>query len=93
MVFVHLIDIFSCQPQNGDQLDFALVHMLKDSTWKPNTKWAGCRIYEEMKEPRFVLVRDILRGAHMIPTFTTNKKGLSYLNDHVDADMFLRAGN
>jgi hypothetical protein len=67
--------------------------MLQHSKWKPNTVWEGCRVYDESKEPRFVLPKFLVRGVHMISTFESNSVGRAYLNDLIDYDMFLRAGN
>lgn len=42
----------------------------------------------------FVMVKYLLRGMHMIEAFTGNtKERREFLNDTIDADMFLRAGN
>ncbi|KAJ7923822.1 hypothetical protein B0H13DRAFT_1463328, partial [Mycena leptocephala] len=73
--------------------DIAVVGMLKKSNWTPKTKWAGCRVYDEKKSLDLVLVKYLIRGAHMIPVSDANKPSLAYLNDLIDGDMFVRAGN
>jgi hypothetical protein len=70
----------------------AVVHLFKQSSWKSKTNIAGCHVIEEVNEPRFVMLRYLIRGAHMIPVFDT-KAGRFMLNDLIDSDMFLRAGN
>jgi hypothetical protein len=62
--------------QDGSQLDFAMLRMLKESTWKPNTKWEGCRAYEELKGAKLISVQDVVRGVHMIPTQLVSGKNL-----------------
>ncbi|KAJ7143960.1 hypothetical protein C8R44DRAFT_915780, partial [Mycena epipterygia] len=59
----HLYDLFTCKSLDGRQHDVALVSMLKPSSWKPNTFWDGCRVYEESKETRFMLMKYLVRGA------------------------------
>jgi hypothetical protein len=66
--------------------------MFKLSSWKPRTQIEGCNILEEAKNLEFVMVRYLIRGAHMIPIFET-KAGRFILNDLIDCDMFLRTGN
>ncbi|KAJ7105516.1 hypothetical protein C8R44DRAFT_639068, partial [Mycena epipterygia] len=88
-----LYDLLTCKSLGGRQHDVALVSMLKPSSWKPNTFWDGCRVYEEPKETRFVLMKYLIRGAYMSPAFDSPKDNLTYLVDTVDYDMFLRAGN
>ncbi|KAF8574636.1 hypothetical protein K439DRAFT_1548472, partial [Ramaria rubella] len=50
-------------------------------------KWEGCTVVEE-KDYRFVMLKYLLCGCHMIPTFE-KKVGRYYLNDLVDGDAFL----
>ncbi|KAJ7897792.1 hypothetical protein B0H13DRAFT_2664685 [Mycena leptocephala] len=59
----------------------------------PKTKWAGCRVYDEKKSLDLVLVKYLIRGAHMIPVSDANKPSLTCLNDLIDGDMLVRAGN
>jgi hypothetical protein len=87
-----LQDLLHCTLPSGDEHDVAVIRMFKDSTWRPNTLIARCPIQAEANEPRFVMLKYLIRGAHMIPIFST-KKGQFILNDLVDADMFLRTGN
>ena len=70
----------------------AVVHTFKPSSWKPKTNIEGCHVLEESMEPRFVMLKYLIRGAHMIPVFET-KDGRFMLNDLIDSDIFLRAGN
>ncbi|KAJ7914013.1 hypothetical protein B0H13DRAFT_1611970, partial [Mycena leptocephala] len=45
--------------------DVALVSLLKPSSWKLNTFWDGCRVYEEPKDTRFMLMKYLIRGAYI----------------------------
>jgi len=54
--------------------------------------WDGCKVYDEIKDPKFILVESLVHGALMVPTFD-GPSGKFYFNDLVDYDMFLRAGN
>jgi len=68
--------------------------MLLLSKWKPKTKWEGCRVHHELKKPHFVMVKYLLHGAHMISAFgALESQPKFYLNNTIDADMFLQAGN
>ena len=49
-------------------------------------------MYEELKEPKFILVESLVHAALMTPTFD-GPSGKFYLNDAVDYDMFLWVGN
>ncbi|KAF8582945.1 hypothetical protein K439DRAFT_1349884, partial [Ramaria rubella] len=80
--------VFSCEDSSGKRSDLALIRILHPSAWIPATKWEGCTVVEE-KNYRFVMLKYLLRGCHMIPTFE-KKVGRYYLNDLVDGDAFLR---
>jgi hypothetical protein len=54
--------------------------------------WANCQVYKEVKTPTFIMLRHLLCGVHMINEFVV-KKSVFYLDDIVDGDTFLRAGN
>lgn len=84
--------LLRCTLPSGDEQDIAVVHLFKHSTWRPRTPIEGCSVLDEAREPRFVMLKYMLRGAHIIPIFST-KAGRFVLNDLVDGDMFLRAGN
>jgi hypothetical protein len=92
-VLAHLYGLYHCRLFSNESCDLALVRMLHPSKWKPRTIWDGCRIYDEMKEPQFIMPQYLVRGAHMISVFEANTVGRVYLNDLIDNDMFLRAGN
>ncbi|KAF8582421.1 hypothetical protein K439DRAFT_156885 [Ramaria rubella] len=88
LTFGRLQYVFSCQDNKGRTCDLALIRIFQLSNWSPVTKWEGCRVLEE-KNYRFVMLKYLLRGCHMIPTFE-KKVGRYYLNDLVDGDAFLR---
>lgn len=46
------------------------------------------RILKERKETDFIYVGSIIRSCHMPPV--PDQKGLHYVNDTIDADMYLR---
>ncbi|KAJ7711789.1 hypothetical protein B0H14DRAFT_3639138 [Mycena olivaceomarginata] len=73
-----------------NQLDIAVVRMLKLSKWVPKTKWAGVRVYDEKKSLDFVMIKYLIRGA--IPVFDTKKLSMTYLNDLIEGDMFYVQG-
>ena len=95
LICARLLGLFRCTLPSGLQHDVALVHMFDPTTWKPSTKWRGCQVHEESHQHSFVLLKYLVRGAHMIPVFDAPKanKEKFYFNDLVDYDMFLRAGN
>jgi hypothetical protein len=89
----HLYDLFTCKSVDGKKHDIALVSMSKHSSWKPNTLWDGCRVYNELKESQLVFMKYFIRGAYMSPVFASGKQNVTYLADTSAYDMFLRAGN
>jgi hypothetical protein len=84
--------LLRCFIPSGAEHDIAVVRIFKYSSWQPKTSIEGCHILEEAEEPRFVMLKYMIRGAHIIPIFST-KAGRFVLNDLIDGDMFLRAGN
>ncbi|KII85171.1 hypothetical protein PLICRDRAFT_57110 [Plicaturopsis crispa FD-325 SS-3] len=90
-----LCGLFACYLPSGRTCDVALVQYFKSTKWRPRTEWAGCRVYEEkaISRTEFVMLRFLVRGVHMIPAFDSLKPPIHYLNDTVDGDIFLRAGN
>ncbi|KAJ7754717.1 hypothetical protein B0H14DRAFT_2404958, partial [Mycena olivaceomarginata] len=92
-----LYDLFTCQSLNSTKHDIALVsmlkRMLKPSSWKPNTVWDGCRVYEEPRETKFIFMKYLICRAYLCPVFDSKKDDLHYMLDTADYDMFLRTGN
>ncbi|KAF8515326.1 hypothetical protein BU17DRAFT_67919 [Hysterangium stoloniferum] len=72
-------------------VDMGVVQWLKEARWKPKTTWKNCQVFEE-KGKSIIFLKYVVRACHMIPTFDGPDKTY-YLNDMVDADMFLRCGN
>ncbi|KAJ7876927.1 hypothetical protein B0H14DRAFT_2568036 [Mycena olivaceomarginata] len=93
LTVAHLAELLRCKLPDGSTHDIAVVHMLKPSKWMPKTKWAGFRVYNESKTLDFVMMEYLIRGAHMIPVFDANKSDSTFLNNLIDGDMFIRAGN
>ncbi|KAF8516875.1 hypothetical protein JB92DRAFT_3082636 [Gautieria morchelliformis] len=83
--------LFTCHLDLSTSHDMALIQFLKPTKWRPQTPWETCQVYGE-QDYRFLLLKYIERACHMIPAFGS-KEGLYYLNDLIDADMFLRCGN
>ncbi|KZV78330.1 hypothetical protein EXIGLDRAFT_634169 [Exidia glandulosa HHB12029] len=76
---------------SADVIDVALVRRFVPSTWKPKTKFRGCRVYEESAEHSFVRLSQIIRGAVMCPAFGAPKDTTHYLMDTTGGgDLFLR---
>ncbi|KIJ31220.1 hypothetical protein M422DRAFT_267173 [Sphaerobolus stellatus SS14] len=86
--FARIYGLFSCETPSKTRHDIALIGKFQTSSWKPKTRWDGCRIFEE-KHSDFVFIKYLIRGCHMVPTFEKSGK-VYYLNDLVDGDAFLR---
>ncbi|KAJ6512353.1 hypothetical protein DFH09DRAFT_941466, partial [Mycena vulgaris] len=93
LTVAHLVELLRCKVPDKSSHDIAVVNMLKRSKWVPKTKWANYRLYEERSSLQFVLFKYLVRGAHTVPAFDSNKSSLTYRNDLIDGDMFLLAGN
>jgi hypothetical protein len=93
LTMAHLVELLRCRLPDQSTHDITVVRMLKPSKWVPKTKWAGVRVYDEKKSLDFVMIKYLIRGAHMITVFDTKKPSMTYLNDLIDGDMFLRVGN
>ncbi|KAJ7454220.1 hypothetical protein FB451DRAFT_1184971 [Mycena latifolia] len=93
LTVAHLVELFWCKLPEESLHEITLVNMLKPSKWVPKMKWAGVQIYEEKKATQFVMLKYLVRGAHMIPAFDASKPSLTFLNDLIDGDIFLRAEN
>ncbi|KAG2148877.1 hypothetical protein DEU56DRAFT_729847 [Suillus clintonianus] len=88
---VRLRMLVRCMTSRGP-VDIALVHSYKRTQWKPKTVWEGMHVFEQVQRYDLVMIRYLVRGVHMVKAFGT-KDGREYLNDTIDGDMFLRAGN
>ena len=77
---------------SGCQFDIALVQVFQQSLWKLFAMWDGCKVYDEIKDPKFILVESLVHGTLMVLTFD-GLSGKFYFNDLLDYDMFLHAGN
>ncbi|KAJ7918110.1 hypothetical protein B0H13DRAFT_1869747 [Mycena leptocephala] len=77
----------------GRTEDIALVRLFKKSAWRPKTVWKNCRIFED-ERTMFILPQYFVRGAHKVNWLGCNKEAHTfYLDDIVDFDWLLRAGN
>ncbi|KAF8987450.1 hypothetical protein BDQ17DRAFT_1258527, partial [Cyathus striatus] len=86
-----LHSLLRCRLPSRKEIDMALVHAFNDHTWKPNTMWKNCQIFNKESNSSFLLMDYIICGALMCPTFGNNKllRTLHYIVDTVDGDMFL----
>jgi len=93
LAFGRLYALLECQ-FNGSVCQTALLCMAKKATWKPATVWDNLVLREEdVKQPRFVDPGTFIRAAHLIPAMDATKPHHYFLNDLVDLDWFIRAGN
>nr|GAT50600.1 predicted protein [Mycena chlorophos] len=91
--FARLLGLFRCRFPSSREEDVALVRVFKTSKWKPFTMWDNCRVLEDGKT-MFILPKYFIRGAHLINAFGSKAPERTfYLNDVVDSDWFIRAGN
>ncbi|KAJ7197772.1 hypothetical protein GGX14DRAFT_374701 [Mycena pura] len=91
--FARLLYLFRCRLPSKCEVDVALVRVFKQARWKPKTVWENCRVLEDGRT-MLMLPKYFIRGAHLINAFGSKKEDTTfYLNDVVDADWFLRAGN
>ncbi|KAF7325099.1 hypothetical protein MKEN_00553000 [Mycena kentingensis (nom. inval.)] len=93
--FARLIYLFRVRLPGDDRReeDVALVRLFRPSQWKPKTVWENCRILEDGRT-MLMLPKYFIRGAHFIPAFGCRSEETTfYLNDVVDGDWFIRAGN
>ncbi|KAJ7203553.1 hypothetical protein GGX14DRAFT_369396, partial [Mycena pura] len=93
--FARLLYLFRCRIPGTDRCeeDIALVRLFKPSQWKPKTVWENCRVLEDGRT-MLMLPKYFIRGAHLIRAFGSPRDHTRfYLNDVIDADWFLRAGN
>ncbi|KAG1841456.1 hypothetical protein C8R48DRAFT_751177 [Suillus tomentosus] len=78
---IQLHMLFRCITSRSPvDIALALVHSYKQTSWKPKTVWEGMHVFEQAQK------------FHMVKVFGM-KDGHEYLNDTIDGDMFLRAGN
>ena len=94
LTVVRLCGLYRCRLNAERHEDVALVRFFRKSKYKPNTVWRGCRVMDEGSEPEFVLLKYLLRGAHMIPVFNrplSQPRNSFYFNDIIDIDMYIRA--
>ncbi|KIJ58811.1 hypothetical protein HYDPIDRAFT_33775 [Hydnomerulius pinastri MD-312] len=84
--------LYRCSLSSAATFDVALVNTFRPSSWQPKTKWCGAKVFEQSSVDAFIPIKYLIRGVHMIKAFGT-KEGRFFLNDLVDGDIFLRAGN
>ncbi|KAJ7229202.1 hypothetical protein GGX14DRAFT_345819 [Mycena pura] len=93
--FARILYLFCCRlpgPEKREE-DVALVRLFKPARWKPKTFWENCRVLEDGRT-MFMLPKYFIRGAHLINAFGAPREDTTfYLNDVVDSDWFIRAGN
>ncbi|KAJ7194917.1 hypothetical protein GGX14DRAFT_377430, partial [Mycena pura] len=91
--FARMLFLFRCRLPSKRKEDIALVRLFKPARWKPATVWENCRMLEDGKV-MLMLPKYFIRGAHLINAYgSKHPDSTFYLNDVVDSDWFLRAGN
>ncbi|KZT31177.1 hypothetical protein SISSUDRAFT_1068002 [Sistotremastrum suecicum HHB10207 ss-3] len=71
-------------------ISMALVRYFDKSAWKPKVSFEGMQVFKARNDTHLIYVSSIIRSCHMIPVH--GKDGMYFLNDQLDADMFLRVG-
>src|ERR1700742_1065719 len=92
LTFALLFALLRCQ-FHRKVVDRALVSVMKTSRWQPNTPWDGCVLREVVRESHLRDPGTFIRGAHLIPIDVPGKGVYHCLNDFIDVDWFLHAGN
>jgi hypothetical protein len=93
MQFARLEGLFRCHLPSGVTRDVLLVQGFKDTRWRPQTFWDGCKVVEKGPS-RFVLPDYVVRGALLVDTELGRPNSQRFfVDDTVDNDMFLRMGN
>ncbi|KAF7354721.1 hypothetical protein MSAN_01386100 [Mycena sanguinolenta] len=88
-----MLYIFRCFLPQAREEDVVLVRLFKNSRWQPKTIWENCRILEDGRT-MLILAKYFICGVHLINVFGCTKESTTYyLNDLIDNDWFLRAGN
>ncbi|KAJ6474374.1 hypothetical protein C8R45DRAFT_1063502 [Mycena sanguinolenta] len=88
-----MLYLFRCYLAPAWEEDVVLVRLFKKSRWQPKTLWKNCRVLEDGRT-MFILAKYLIRGVHLVNAFGCAKESTTYyLNDLVDNDWFLRAGN
>ncbi|KZT33764.1 hypothetical protein SISSUDRAFT_1010687 [Sistotremastrum suecicum HHB10207 ss-3] len=71
-------------------ISIALVRFFDAVSWKPKNKFDGMQIFKSRADTHVIYIASIIRSCHMIPVY--GKDNHFFLNDQLDADMFLRVG-
>jgi hypothetical protein len=91
--FGRLEGLYRCTLPSGSVREVALIRAFTESSWRPPSSWAGCRVIEQ-GDLMFVTPQYLIRGALLVDTDLTRLTGDHYfVDDVVDNDMFLRMGN
>ncbi|KAF7325465.1 hypothetical protein MKEN_00395100 [Mycena kentingensis (nom. inval.)] len=87
-----LLAIFRCTTHAGRSFDLAYVQRFKNSKWRPNTAWDGCRVVDPAPRAEFLPLEYVVRGAYLARASGTATDHYFPL-DTIDDDMFLRLNN
>lgn len=86
--------LFTCWLPSGHLEDVTLVTRIEPSSnWKLKTVWDDCIVYQERNTTEFILLKYLICGAHLILFFDIQQPHALVLNDLIDGDWFLHAGN
>ncbi|KAJ7272206.1 hypothetical protein C8J57DRAFT_1318109, partial [Mycena rebaudengoi] len=92
LAIAQLLALFRCTIHNGDSFDLAFVQRFKNSQWRPNTAWDGCRVVDPVGRPEFLSLEHVARGVFMAKAAGVPAEHYFPL-DTIDDDMFLRLNN
>ena len=92
ITLVRLHGLYRCKVARKRWEDIAHVSYFRETSYKPWNPWEGCCVREQETKKEFILVKYLVRGAHMIPVFNAPSSRLNhyYLDDCIDNDMFVR---
>ncbi|KAJ7263308.1 hypothetical protein C8J57DRAFT_1070690 [Mycena rebaudengoi] len=85
--------VFRCHLPNSTELDLAMIHPFRKTSWQPKTP-TDCPIREQSSAQSsiFIALEHIVRGALLCPIFGA-KQGIHFVIDCIDEDMYLRLNN
>jgi len=93
LVCARLRGLYQCtMPSRQSHCDVALVRKFNPTSWKPATRWDGCKVHEDSLQYTFVVLNYLICGAHMIPAFDAPKSRDNKEKFHFNDlnDMFLQ---
>lgn len=90
LAFARLLAVLRVGVPNGQDIDLAMVHNFRNSKWKPQTAWKGCKVVDEQRSVDFIPLDCVARGALLAQARGSSRKDVYFVVDTVDDDMYLR---